>query len=182
MTDPKPSFFTRLGRAWRYLFGIEELQAPALLALPAPAPAPAPAPVPTEPPARPPEKAWASGLYLLAILQREGRLIDFLMEDVTSFSDAEVGAAARVVHQGCRKVLLSSVDPAPAHEGSEGANVTVPQGFDANRYRLVGNVTGSGPYTGALKHHGWVAKSVALPELPTAMDPKVLAPAEVELP
>jgi hypothetical protein len=177
MTDPKPSFFTRLGRAWSYLFGGEELVAPVVPALPAPAPV-----VVAAPPPPPPEKAWASGLYLLAILQREGRFIDFLMEDVTAFSDADVGAAARVVHQGCRKVLVSSVDPVPAHEGSEGANVTVPAGFDANRYRLVGNVTGAGPYTGSLKHHGWVAKSVALPELPTAMDPKVLAPAEVELP
>ena len=184
MTDPKPSFFTRLGRAWRYVFGGEELAPPALPALPAQAPAlaPAPAPAPVVVVAPLPEKAWASGLYLLAILQREGRFIDFLMEDVTAFSDADVGAAARVVHQGCRKVLVSSVDPTPAHEGAEGASVTVPAGFDANRYRLVGNVTGAGPYTGSLKHHGWVAKSVALPELPTAMDPKVLAPAEVELP
>lgn len=179
MTDPKPSFFTRLARAWSYLFGGGELVPPAQPALPALAPVVvAPPPVPVIPP----DQQWASGLYFLAILQREGRLIDFLMEDVTSFSDADVGAAARVVHQGCRKVLLSAVNPAPAHEGAEGSSVTVPPGFDANRYRLVGNVTGQGPYTGSLKHHGWVAKSVALPELPTAMDPKVLAPAEVELP
>lgn len=173
MTEKKATFFTRLATAWRYLFGGGELPAEPKepLALPAPAPAPVEK-----------EKAWASGLYLLAILQREGRFIDFLMEDVTAFPDADVAAAARVVHQGCRKVLLSSVNPAPAHDAAEGASVTVPQGFDANLYRLVGNVTGSGPYTGALKHHGWVARSIALPELPTAMDPKVLAPAEVELP
>lgn len=175
MTEKKASFFTRLAQAWNHVFGGAPLEAPTQPALPAPA-------APPLPPAPPPEKAWASGLYLLSILQREGRFIDFLMEDVTAFSDADVAAAARVVHQGCRKVLLSSVNPAPAHQGAEGSPVTVPAGFDANLYRLVGNVTGQAPYQGSLKHHGWVAKSVALPELPTAMDPKVLAPAEVELP
>lgn len=179
MTAPAPSFFERLRRAWRYLVsGKLELEPTAPL-LPAPPPPTAPA---APPPAPPPEQAWASGLYLLAMLQREGRLVDFLMEDVTAFSDSDVAAAARVVHQGCRKVLLQSLKPVPAHDDAEGASVTVPAGFDANRYRLVGNVQGAPPYQGSLKHHGWVAEAVTLPPLPRAMDPKVLAPAEVELP
>ena len=177
MTTESLSFFARLALAFRILFGGEVPAArPAL-----PAPEAPPAPREAPPPAPPPEQAWASGLYLLAMLQREGRFIDFLMEDVATFSDADVGAAARVVHQGCRGVLLRAVKPVPVLAAQEGEQVTVPAGFDANRYRLVGNVTGAAPHQGALKHHGWEAKDVALPALPTAMDPRVLAPAEVEL-
>lgn len=178
MSEQKLSFFARLKLALAFLFSGAPLPS-AAPALPAPPPAPA---LPPPAPAPRPEEAWASGLYLLSMLQREGRLLDFLMEDVTSFPDADVGAAARVVHQGCRKVLAQYVPLEPVLKDAEGATVPVPQGFDANRYRLTGNVTGAGPWTGALRHHGWCATLVTLPPLPTAMDPKVLAPAEVELP
>lgn len=129
-----------------------------------------------------PEQQHAAGLFILGLLQREGRLLDFLQEDVSSFSDADVGAAARVVHDGCRKALAQYVPLAPVVTLSEGASIDVPQGFDANRFRLTGNVTGAGPWKGALKHHGWVATKIALPDVPTTVDVKVLAPAEVELP
>lgn len=136
---------------------------------------------PPPPPALAAEQVHASGLYLLGLLQREGRLIDFLQEDLASAQDADVGAAARVVHQGCRKVLGQYVTIAPALQGDEGATVQVPQGFDAGRIRLVGAVSGSPPFRGVLKHRGWVATAVSLPTPPTAVDPRVLAPAEVEL-
>jgi hypothetical protein len=64
---------------------------------------------------------------------------------------------------------------------AEGASVTVPAGFDAQRIRLTGNVAGQPPFRGALKHHGWLATSVRLPAVSTALDPRVVAPAEVEL-
>jgi len=131
-------------------------------------------------PELPPEKVHASGLFLLSMLQREGRFLDFLQEDVAPFSDADVGAAARVVHEGCRKVLRQYVDIAPVLTDPEGARVTVPEGFDAQRIRLTGNVAGQPPFHGALKHHGWVAFAIRLPPLPE-LDPKILAPAEVEL-
>lgn len=140
------------------------------------------APAPAKPePQLPPERVHASGLFMLSLLQREGRLIDFLQEDVTSFSDADVGAAARVVHAGCRKVLTEHLALEPVLKDSEGASVMVPGGFDAQRIRLTGNVTGQPPFRGTLKHHGWVTTNVRLPVVSDAMDPRVVAPAEVEL-
>lgn len=137
---------------------------------------------PVAPPVLTAEQQHASGLFLLGLLQREGRLLDFLKEDIAGFADADVGAAARLVHEGCRKVLTQYVPIEPVEAKAEGAAMELAAGFDANRFRLVGNVTGAGPWKGSLKHHGWVAKSVTLPTVPTTVDVKVLAPAEVELP
>jgi hypothetical protein len=149
-------------------------------ALPArPEPAPEPKPLPAEPK---PEATHAPGLFLLSMLQREGRFVDFLQEDVAGYSDEQVGAAARVVHEGCRKVVRQYLNIEPVLAQEEGATVDVPAGFDANRIRLTGNVAGAPPFKGALKHHGWAAKDVKLPAPPAALDPKILAPAEVELP
>ena len=140
------------------------------------------APRPAAPPPKPPpEKEHASALALLAMLQREGRLVDFLQEEVAPFSDAEVGAAARTVHEGCRRVFRQLVTVEPVLKDAEGASVSVPAGFDAQRIRLVGNVTGGGPHTGTLRHPGWVATRVSFPEVSPALDARVVAPAEVEL-
>jgi hypothetical protein len=174
------SFFTRLKLALSFLFG-GELPAPATpeKALPAPAPAlpaPPPAPVLTQ------EQHHAAALFFLGLLQREGRLLDFLQEDISSFSDGDVGAASRVVHAGCKKVLAQYLAVTPVVKDTEGASISVPAGFDASRFRLTGNVTGQGPWQGSLKHHGWQATKVELPPVPTTVDVKVIAPAEVELP
>jgi hypothetical protein len=128
-----------------------------------------------------PERTHASGLFLLSALQREGRLIDFLQQDVAAFPDAEVGAAARVVHAGCRKVFGQYFSIEAALSDPEGAAVTVPKGFDAQRIRLTGNVAGHPPYKGSLQHHGWVVTELRLPSLQESVDPRVIAPAEVEL-
>ena len=129
----------------------------------------------------PPEKTHASGLMLLAAFQREGRLIDFLQQDVAAFSDEEVGGAARVVHSGCRKALERLIAIAPVLKDAEDSHVIVPAGFDSSRIRLTGNVAGQPPYKGSLKHHGWVATQVKFPTLSDAIDYCVVAPAEVEL-
>jgi hypothetical protein len=134
------------------------------------------------PVAEPPERVHASGLLLLASLQREGRLIDFLEQDVAAFSDDEVGAAARVVHAGCGRALKQYFTFQPAVPSAEGATMTVPEGFDAARIRLAGNVTGQPPFKGTLKHHGWIAQEIRLPAIPEKLDVRVVAPAEVELP
>ena len=130
----------------------------------------------------PPERVHASALAVLAMLQREGRLIDFLQEEVAPFSDSDVGAAARIVHEGCRKVVRQYLTLDPVLKEDEGASVTVPAGFDAERIRLTGNVAGAGPFKGVVKHHGWVAREVKLPTLAESLDPRVISPAEVELP
>ncbi|PYS36906.1 MAG: DUF2760 domain-containing protein, partial [Acidobacteria bacterium] len=130
----------------------------------------------------PPERVHASGLMLLAAFQREGRLVDFLQQDVAGFSDEEIGAAARVVHSGCRKALRQFFEVAPALNGAEGAPMTVPAGFDAQRTRLTGNVSGQPPFKGTLRHHGWIVTDIRMPSISEALDPRVIAPAEVELP
>jgi len=132
--------------------------------------------------ATPPERVHASGLMLLAAFQREGRLVDFLQQDVAGFSDEEIGAAARVVHSGCRKALRQFFEVAPALNGAEGAPMTVPAGFDAQRTRLTGNVSGQPPFKGTLRHHGWIVTDIRMPSISEALDPRVIAPAEVELP
>jgi hypothetical protein len=132
------------------------------------------------PPAEPPTH-HAPALHLLAILQREGRFVDFLQEDVAGFADADVGAAARVVHDGCRKALKQYVTVEPLASQAEGAPITLEAGFDASRYRLTGNVVGNPPFKGQVKHRGWRATQVSFPPPPQGMDAHVVAPAEVEL-
>jgi len=122
-------------------------------------------------------------LRVLAVLQRDGRLIDFLQEDIDPFSDDQVGAAVRDIHKGCRKALREYLTLEPVMDAAEEARVTVAADFDPASIRLIGNVNGSPPFHGVLKHHGWRAKAVQLPALPNAKDDSaVLAPAEVEIP
>src|SRR5437762_965918 len=106
----------------------------------------------------PPERLHASGLAVLSMLQREGRLIDFLKEDLGAFSDAEIGASARLVHAGCRKVFVEYFAVEPALKEAEGATIKVPAGSDAQRIRLTGNTPAQPPFRGPLKHPGWVAR------------------------
>ena len=196
MTEqPSLSFFARLWLAlvcfWR--IWLDRPFAQAVLPLreadkagqlppgPTPPSLPAPPPAPPKPEPLPPEREHAAALQVLAMLQREGRLIDFLQEDVAAFPDEDVGAAARIVHEGCRKVLRQYLTLASVLPQKEGDRVDVPAGFDAHRTRLTGNVAGAPPYQGTLKHHGWVVIAVTLPTLSPALDPRVLAPAEVEL-
>lgn len=121
-----------------------------------------------------------AALQLLALFQREGRLIDFLEEDVATFSDADIGAAARVVHSGCRKALREHVKLEPVRTEDEGAKVTLAEA-SPNEVKLTGNVQGKGPHTGVLRHRGWRAASVQLPTAVAGHDARVVAQAEVEL-
>ena len=120
-------------------------------------------------------------LYLLGVLQREGRLLDFVEEDVSAFPDAAVGAAARTVHEGCRRALRDLLRVEPVLPQPEGVEVTVDRGFDPGAIRLTGTVVGAPPFRGALRHHGWRAREVTVPPPRDGIDPTVLAPAEVEL-
>ena len=121
-------------------------------------------------------------LRILAVLQRDGRLVDFLQEDIDSYTDAQIGAAVRDIHRGCRKALRDYLTVEPILGGPEDSPVTVASDFDPAEIRLTGNVQGSPPFKGVLKHHGWRVKSVHLPVLPGSRgDTSVLAPAEVEI-
>jgi Domain of unknown function (DUF2760) len=121
-------------------------------------------------------------LRILALLQRDGRLIDFLQEDVDAYTDAQIGAATRDIHKGCRKVLREYLALVPVVAKEEGDRVDIEPGFDPSAIRLTGNVTGTGPFKGTLKHHGWKAKTTQLPNLPgLKTEGGILAPAEVEV-
>jgi hypothetical protein len=122
-----------------------------------------------------------AALQLLGLLQQEGRFVDFLEEEVAAFSDADIGAAARVVHEGCRKAIREHFNTEPVRSEQEGARITVQEGFDASSIRLSGKVVGKPPFSGILVHRGWRVTKVKLPKVSTGHDIHVLAPAEVEL-
>ena len=119
-------------------------------------------------------------VQMLALLQRDGRLVDFLMEDLTGYADAQIGAAVRDVHSGCRESLARYVTLASVLEDEEGRPVTVGPGLDPARVKVVGNVAGAPPLRGVLRHRGWEATRVELPPLP-ASGRTIVAPAEVEV-
>ena len=120
-------------------------------------------------------------LQLLGLLQREGRFVDFLQQDVEGFSDPEVAAAARVVHDGCRRALRSHGSIEPVRSEEEGTQIEVVADYDSNAIKLTGNVAGSAPFRGTLRHRGWRAIGFELPRPVGDHDATVLAPAEVEL-
>lgn len=150
---------------------------------PAPAAVSPPPPVTVQPPAPPANQAEAEVVAFVALLQEKGRLVDFLMEELASYDDAQVGAAARVVHQGCRQILQEHFNISAVSEAEEGSQVTVPAGYFADEYRFVGKLSGAPPFTGKLVHKGWKTESVKLPRI-VKTDGKrlsVIAPAEVEV-
>lgn len=120
-------------------------------------------------------------LLLLGLLQREGRLIDFLQQDIHAYSDQDIGAAARLVHQGCQQVLRAHLDIEPVCESAEGSPITLEPGFDAASMRPSGQVVGEPPFSGTLVHRGWRVRSARLPQATPGHDPHILAAAEVEL-
>ncbi len=121
----------------------------------------------------------AGAVSLLGVLQREGRLLDFLQEDIDAYSDAQIGAAVRDIHRGCKKALAEHAPLVPVLDQPESATVRVDAGFDPSRIKLVGHVVGEPPFTGTLRHHGWRASKLLLPE--GAKGALLIAPAEVEL-
>jgi hypothetical protein len=127
--------------------------------------------------------ADAQIVNFLAMLQEKGRLVDFLMDDINAYSDAQVGAAARVVHAGCSGVLQEHFMINPVRPEQEGSTVQVPAGYSADEYRLVGKIIGSAPFSGVLVHRGWKTGRVKLPRLlrGTADPLPAIAPAEVEV-
>jgi len=132
----------------------------------------------------PPPKSLArsDALTLLATLQREARLIDFIKEPLHNYTDTQIGAAARDVHRDCGAVIERLFAIRPLVSENEGAEIEVPFGFDTGRYRLTGQVTGVPPFHGQIVHHGWEASRSELPTWSgSKMAERVVAPIEVEL-
>jgi hypothetical protein len=144
-------------------------------------PPPARVAEPKKPP-RPAAPARSEALTLLATLQREARLVDFVKEPLAEYTDAQIAAVAREVHRDCGRILERLFALGPVARQEEGTELEVPAGFDAGRYRLAGNVAGEPPFRGRLVHHGWEAARCDLPAWtgsPSAA--RIVAPAEVEL-
>jgi hypothetical protein len=138
-------------------------------------------PEPTKPAPPPPKQdPIERATQMLALLQRDGRLIDFLMEDLAPYADSQIGAAIRDVHAGCRQALDRYFTLRPVLDDEEGRPVTIERGMDAASIKIVGNVTGQPPLRGVLRHRGWEATRIELPPLP-ATGHNILAPAEVEV-
>ncbi|ORC49583.1 hypothetical protein B2G74_16540 [Burkholderia sp. A27] len=195
MTDSNPSFLGRISLAVSTFFrilgdgefaaGVLRLRngeaaastPPAAAAsMPTPAPTPAPQPAPMLKEASP-----DAALQLLGLLQRDARFIDFVEEDIKHYSDADIGVAARLVHEGCRATLREHFTILPIRDEAEGSRVTLAEGFDASAIRLTGNVVGRAPFSGSISHRGWRVDEVRLPKLTDSHNAKVIAPAEVEL-
>jgi hypothetical protein len=120
-------------------------------------------------------------VQMLTLLQRDGRLVDFLEEDVSSYPDGQLGAAVRSIHTSCRQVLERYLKLEPILSSEEDRPVTVPVGFDPAAIKLVGNLTGEPPIRGLLRHRGWRVTEVTLPSLPQGTGRAIVAPAEVEV-
>lgn len=120
-------------------------------------------------------------VQVLSILQKKGRLIDFLQEDITRYEDSQIGAAVRNIHKGCKEAVSEYVTIEPIMKETEGSGITIEEGFDPSAIRLTGNVAGNPPFKGILRHGGWRVSSTALPALPKNQDLSVIEPAEVEM-
>ncbi len=138
---------------------------------------------PEEVPAVPEQKPLRSdAVQFLAMLQREGRLVDFLKEPIDAYSDAQIGAAVRDVHRGCGAVLDQVFSIEAVADNDEGEKMVVSD-FNPERFRLTGNVTGTPPYEGVLRHKGWKATKCELPLWQGNEESvDVITPAELELP
>jgi hypothetical protein len=149
------------------------------------APAPPPAPVAAKPPPPPPpaNQAEAEVVAFIGLLQERGRFVDFLMDDIALYDDSRVGAAARVVHYGCQDVLHEHFKVTPVSDAEEGSQVTVPEGYAADEYRLMGKISGNPPFKGILLHKGWKTESVKLPRILRTDEKRLpsIAPALVEV-
>ncbi len=138
-------------------------------------------PAPTPEPVILKEYSPDAAVQVLGLLQKDARFIDFIKEDISAYSDADIGAAARVVHEGCRKTIGEHFSLSPIRGEQEGSRINVPAGFDAAALRLTGNIVGSPPFNGTLIHKGWQVTEVKLPKLTQGHDPNIIAAAEVEL-
>ena len=179
MDDQMPSFFERIALALKLFFRILRNPECAARIRKLDSGATPWKVIVKEPPFK--ESPPGAAIQLLGLLQQEGRFIDFLEEDVAGFSDTEIGAAARVVHQGCRKAVRDHFKIIAVRAEPEGSRITLPEGFDASSVRLTGNVVGNPPYNGSLIHRGWRVSEANLPKVAAGHDVRILASAEVEL-
>jgi hypothetical protein len=115
------------------------------------------------------------------MMQREGRLMDFLNEDLDQYEDSQIGSAVRAIHANCLQIVREYLDPRPIMAQAEGERVTVDVDFDPGAIKLTGKVVGEPPFSGVIRHKGWQVGKVKLPKLSGRQNAEIIAPAEVEL-
>jgi len=183
------SFGRRLAYAFRCFFallfkGVIPADILGAVAVPSPEPSAQPRPAPMTagpPPSRPVEDRGDRAIQLLALLQRDGRLVDFLLEDLTPYTDAQISAAVRDVHGNCRRAIDRYLPLEPILADEEGMITALRAPVDPSTVKLVGNVGSQVSYRGTVRHRGWRVGRVALPPLAPADARFVVAPAEVEV-
>jgi hypothetical protein len=180
-TPPLPSRFVLAFKAFFRVFGDRRFAEGVFRLLRGLEASPAPVTATPAKPAAPPQPNLHP-LQLLTLLQREGRLVDFLMEDLTGLPDAQIGVAVREVHQKCRRALLEHVPLEPVVTQAEESTLTIPSGYDPSALRVVGNVGTHPPYSGIVRHRGWRARDLQMQPLPSGQNPQIVAPAEIEVP
>nr|WP_320114192.1 DUF2760 domain-containing protein [uncultured Desulfuromonas sp.] len=155
-------------------------------------PQPEPQPEPVEPPQPAAAVQYDSSddcdaavVQLMSRLQEKGRLIDFVMDDISAYDNESVGAAARIVHQGCCEVVADYFTIAPVHDGEEMEEIRLEENYDSRQYRLIGQVPDTPPYTGQVLHRGWKTSAVKRPQMANVAEApslkEIIAPAEVEI-
>lgn len=120
-------------------------------------------------------------MHLFSAMQRDGRLMDFLSEDLDQYDDSQIGAAVRNIHAGCKQVIEKYLKPEPVLAEAEGELMAVPADFDPGLITLTGKVVGDPPFKGIVRHKGWQTGTVSLPKLSGRQNARVIAPAEIEI-
>jgi hypothetical protein len=177
-------FSTRVAYAFRCFFALlfhGEVPADILQAFAGEAAKPVSAPAVTVPPPKPALQPPDRAIQILSLLQRDGRLIDFLAEDVSPYPDSQLGAAVRTIHDSCKQVLDRYLKLEPVLNSEEDQPVALQNGFDPASVKLIGNVGAATPAKGILRHRGWRVREANLPSLPQGAGREIIAPAEVEV-
>ena len=126
------------------------------------------------------DKLKEGAVFGLVLLQREGRMIDFLKENIDAFEDAQIGSAVRQIHAGCSKVLKENFNVKPLFTELEGEAVSLDDDFNPSEVRLTGNVPEKPPYKGTLRHKGWIVNNINLPKRTGKINDRVICPADIE--
>ena len=114
-------------------------------------------PVKAAPPPKPQAGPADGAVQILSLLQRDARLVDFLMEDISAYSDEQVGAAVRDVQAQSKQSLERYLQFQPVIDGVEGT-YTKTEGIAQGAIKLIGNVPANGKAPGGLlRHKGWQA-------------------------
>ena len=121
-------------------------------------------------------------VQLLSVLQEKGRFVDFLMDPaIKEADDSQIGAFARTMHEGCKKVMEEYFPLRSAIDAAEDSEYSIEEGFDPSTIKLTGNVGTKPPFKGIVRHSGWSVTDVKLPVRPDIVNADVIAAAEIEV-